>query len=228
MLTEITIELATLRFDGDRFRAHSLDIECTRELLSYRTIVLECARALWRRRHPGNVPLPRRLEDGFRLHFDQVAQGSAVIPLRRVHEYEPETSEPSFVDEIDEAARLIDSIILAAHQQRTPPDNLPDIILPLFSELGKTLRQEETLYVRARGSVIEAACDSAARVRLFEWAARKHETGAEHSRFPKDRPIWEQLVAIGKSAPPGTWDNVPTDLSMNIDHYLYHRKRDDR
>lgn len=26
-------------------------------------------------------------------------------------------------------------------------------------------------------------------------------------------PIWDELSAIGEAAPPGTWDNVPTNLS---------------
>jgi hypothetical protein len=34
-------------------------------------------------------------------------------------------------------------------------------------------------------------------------------------------PIWEQLSAIGDSAPEGTWDFVPTDLSMKIDDLVY-------
>lgn len=29
-------------------------------------------------------------------------------------------------------------------------------------------------------------------------------------------PIWEQLSAIGESAPEGTWDSVPTDLSIRL------------
>jgi hypothetical protein len=34
-------------------------------------------------------------------------------------------------------------------------------------------------------------------------------------------PIWEQLSAIGESSPEGTWDAVPTDLSMKIDDLVY-------
>ncbi|MBK8569434.1 MAG: hypothetical protein IPN81_05265 [Nitrosomonadales bacterium] len=34
-------------------------------------------------------------------------------------------------------------------------------------------------------------------------------------------PIWEQLSAIGESAPEGTWDSVPTDLSIKIDDRVY-------
>ncbi|MDX6446670.1 MAG: hypothetical protein QOH71_3744 [Blastocatellia bacterium] len=36
-----------------------------------------------------------------------------------------------------------------------------------------------------------------------------------------DRPIWEIIEEISSQAPPGTWDNVPTDGSLNHDHYLY-------
>ena len=35
------------------------------------------------------------------------------------------------------------------------------------------------------------------------------------------RPIWEIFEEISSQAPPGTWDDVPTDGSVNHDHYLY-------
>ena len=35
------------------------------------------------------------------------------------------------------------------------------------------------------------------------------------------RPIWEIIEEISRQAPPGTWDDVPTDGSLNHDHYLY-------
>ena len=35
------------------------------------------------------------------------------------------------------------------------------------------------------------------------------------------RPIWEIIEEISREAPPGTWDDVPTDGSVNHDHYLY-------
>lgn len=38
-------------------------------------------------------------------------------------------------------------------------------------------------------------------------------------------PIWEQLSAIGESAPEGTWDSVPTDLSIRLELVdEYHRQ----
>jgi hypothetical protein len=35
------------------------------------------------------------------------------------------------------------------------------------------------------------------------------------------RPIWEVVEQINNGLPPETWDNVPTDGSINLDHYLY-------
>ena len=34
------------------------------------------------------------------------------------------------------------------------------------------------------------------------------------------RPIWEIIQEISREAPPGTWDDVPTDGPVNHDHYL--------
>jgi hypothetical protein len=35
------------------------------------------------------------------------------------------------------------------------------------------------------------------------------------------RPIWEIIEEISSQAPPKTWDDVPSDGSVNHDHYLY-------
>jgi hypothetical protein len=35
------------------------------------------------------------------------------------------------------------------------------------------------------------------------------------------RPIWEIVDEINASLPADTWENVPTDGSINLDHYLY-------
>ena len=35
------------------------------------------------------------------------------------------------------------------------------------------------------------------------------------------KPIWQVVAEIGASLPEGAWDDVPTDLSKNLDHYLY-------
>ena len=41
-----------------------------------------------------------------------------------------------------------------------------------------------------------------------------------------DRPIWEVIAEISRSVPEEAWDDVPTDLSKNLDHYLYGAPKD--
>jgi len=35
------------------------------------------------------------------------------------------------------------------------------------------------------------------------------------------RPIWEIVEEVNAGLPTDTWDDVPTDGSINLDHYLY-------
>jgi hypothetical protein len=35
------------------------------------------------------------------------------------------------------------------------------------------------------------------------------------------RPIWEVVEEINAGLPADTWENVPTDGSINLEHYLY-------
>ena len=35
------------------------------------------------------------------------------------------------------------------------------------------------------------------------------------------KPIWEIVEEVNGALPSDTWDNVPTDGSINLDHYLY-------
>ncbi|MBK8569432.1 MAG: hypothetical protein IPN81_05255 [Nitrosomonadales bacterium] len=83
MATDITIDLATLRFDGERFKGHALDVECTQELIIYRNLIVECAKELWRRKHPNRINLPKGFEKGFRLQFNRLEDGSAKVPLQK-------------------------------------------------------------------------------------------------------------------------------------------------
>jgi hypothetical protein len=43
-----------------------------------------------------------------------------------------------------------------------------------------------------------------------------------------DRPIAETLLEIAKQADDSDWARVPTDLSKNIDHYLYGGRKSNR
>ena len=47
-------------------------------------------------------------------------------------------------------------------------------------------------------------------------------TGASAEGVGMDRrPVWEVVDEINAGLPADTWENVPTDGSINLDHYLY-------
>lgn len=46
-------------------------------------------------------------------------------------------------------------------------------------------------------------------------SAEPNGTGADR------RPIWEVVNEINAGLPADTWENVPNDGSINLDHYLY-------
>lgn len=170
-----TVDLAVLRFDGTRFEGHALDVECTRELIAYRNIVLECAKELWKRKNPGRVRLPRKFEEGFQVEFGEIRDGSAAVPLRRVRAADQAELDWGNIDEFDEAAQLVDEAIMAAGTDQLLPEALPSNVIPLFREFGKTLRDDEVLYTKARHASSEAAYTVSGRKRLSEWIAPVYE-----------------------------------------------------
>ncbi|MGK2912933.1 MAG: hypothetical protein ACSLE5_00490 [Porticoccaceae bacterium] len=301
MATDITTDLATLRFEGKRFEGHALDVECTQELIAYRNLIVECAKELWRRKHPDRVRIPKGFEEDFRLQFNRVEDGSAVVPLQRVRAND---QSELLDDEFDEAADLIDAAIAAANNDELLPEALPSNVIPLFGNFGKSLQADEVLFTRSRHGSTEAAYTAKARKRLTEWVGPTYEDLVDvvgevrmanvgpgtfslqlddtetlvSGRFSPEQesavldalrnhrslrlrvqgiaefatsdrqikkfsrvdevapaalaepgfdetaiPIWEQLAAIGESAPEGTWDGVPNDLSTRIDEIVYRR-----
>lgn len=35
------------------------------------------------------------------------------------------------------------------------------------------------------------------------------------------RPFWEEILEISAAVPREEWEKLPTDLAVNLDHYLY-------
>lgn len=168
-----TIPLASLRFDGERFNDHSLDVDCVGELASYKRLVLECAKELWRRAYPDSERLPRGFEERLVLRFSEVTEGSVVIPLRRVIAQKQLSLD--FDDEFDHAAALIDEAIAAADADDLLPEELPRNVIPLFKDFGRTLREDETLFVQSRHRANPAPYTARARKRLTEWTEATYE-----------------------------------------------------
>ena len=121
----------------------------------------------------------RRFEDSFRLQFDRLEEGSALVPLVRVLPTDQVALDWDNRDEFDEAAQLVDAAICAANDDALLPEAFPSNVVLLFREFGRTLRDDEVLFTRARHGTAEAPYTAKARKRLAEWVAATYEDVVE-------------------------------------------------
>lgn len=145
--------ITTQKFNGERFKDHGLDLDVLPELIAYKTLLIETAKALWRAKNPGRERLKKNFDDGLKLKFYKINPGSVAIPIEREYEVEeglfPAARKP---DELDEAAVLLDEAMNAAAGDQLLPAEFPKDIITLFDDLGKTLREDESIeFTPARG-----------------------------------------------------------------------------
>ena len=167
-------QLTTLRFVGQRFEDHGLDLDVLPELNSYQRLLVETAKEIWRQQHPARERLPRGFPN-VRIKFFKLLDGSTSIPLMR-ESVLPEGALPlQFSDELDEAAELIDRTISAAEGGDSAPEAMPRSILPLFEEFGKTLEEGERIEFRSERRLTMVGFDKTICNRILAWVTPTYE-----------------------------------------------------
>ena len=219
-------DITTITFSDPRFDDTGLKLDVLSELLAYRSLLIETAKALWRRSgSPDPEQFSKRLEDSFRLESFSIESGKAVVPIRRVvtHEFSYLRDGPYPTDVIDDAASLIDSTIAAVSADQPIPKRMPKSVLPLLAAMGHSLRLKESIKTQSIRSNAPAELTLETRMRLEHLVATMNEQTSGHSATPDhgSTPLWLSVIELGASLPPGEWDRVPSDLAANLDHYLY-------
>lgn len=150
-MPKVQRELVTHTFKGKRFDDHGLDLDVLPDLFAYKQLLVETAKALWRRGHPDRERLPKNFEDGLSLKFFAIEKGSAAVPIMREYESEDQAdfwkTQPP--DELDTAVELVNAAIAAADNNQPLPEELPRNIIPLFSDYGKGLRDDESVELKS-------------------------------------------------------------------------------
>lgn len=57
-------------------------------------------------------------------------------------------------------------------------------------------------------------------LRLLDTLADRASSEPNGTRAAR-KPVWEIVEEVNAGLPADTWENVPTDGSTNLDHYLY-------
>lgn len=222
--------VTTITFSDPRFDETGLKLDVLSELLAYRSVLIETAKMLWRLSGSPDVELfSKGFEDSFRLESFSIESGKAIVPIRRVVRRELLTlrDAPYPIDEIEDAAYLIDLTIAAVSADRPIPNRMPMSVLPLLAAMGHSLRTGESIKTQSIRSNSPAELTLETRMRIEHLVATMNEQAAGPAATPEHGydsalPLWQSVIELGASLPPEEWDRVPSDLASKMDHYLYH------
>ncbi len=169
-------ELVVHKFNGGRFEDHGIDLESLTELTTYKQIVVETAKELWRAKNRDRLRLPKNFEEDIVLKFYEIRKGSVDIPIYR------EYSQPmlfTIPDEVDEAVGLLSQTIEAINSDNPLPIAFPKSVLPLFDNYGKTLRSDESFEITPSKTKSKARYTRQTREKLVQWTEKFYEDSVD-------------------------------------------------
>lgn len=132
-------------FHGGRFEGHAMPLDVLAELAAYQKIVIEVAKALYRRENPQRQRIPRGFRDELQLQLRKVEDGSAIPVLERIMipSPQPQLSFSEHHGDIFERARDLINEVVAGTPAGSMPSQFPPGLFRLFNNLGRTLHEDE-------------------------------------------------------------------------------------
>lgn len=134
---------------GRRYDDHSIPLEVLTEFAAYRNIVIELAKYLYRQGHADRKRLPRGFTEQLSLKITKIERGSAVAVIER--EYDATLDHPEFI----QARDLVDETISRVAANKGT--DLPEYIISLFDSFGKTLADDESMFLCKPGQPVDQA-----------------------------------------------------------------------
>jgi hypothetical protein len=154
---------------GARFETNAVPVEVLPELASYRDIVIELARWIYKSDHPGRRRVPKGFDQRFSLRLREVLPGSAVPQLLR----EPASDAGLLFFESDEFDRARDTFNTCIEQIRDGnkmPEAFTPRVVSLVSRLGLRLLSSESIEFSPPDGTPAPRFDHGVRQRIAELA----------------------------------------------------------
>lgn len=136
------------RFAGGRFNTHTLPLELLPDLASYRRLIVEVAKHIFRTTHGDRVRVPKGFEQSFQLAISTVRGGSSSVAELVQPVFDSQSSQTQLFTkhpEFEQAREFVaDLIRKVAHGERVP-ENFPAALVGLFNPFGQNLQHDEFL-----------------------------------------------------------------------------------
>jgi len=163
-------EFLKARFAGGRFDHHIIPFDVLTDLSSYRDLVIEVAKLLYKRRYEGRARVPKGFEESFQLGLAAVQGGSSAVAVAnrlpsRAAAQIPLLGEGLY-PEFEEARQYIEQLIQRVNTSGTVPDDFPEELAGKFNPFGKNLQDDE--YVELSfGSAVPVRYDNYIRKKII-------------------------------------------------------------
>lgn len=203
-------EVARLRFKGERFRDHALDLSAVTELRQFQKLVAETAKALWRAAHPDRERLPAHFEERTRLCLRRIEDGSATVPLEVFLDTPPqgELWEPE-PEEVNKAIELAYDVFDSLENNRPLPEQFPKELVPEYAEWGKTLGPDEHVEFQPAARNRPTKLHAQTRERIGAFAEAPHASAFEIAGEVLEADVRQRRFQV--------WTDEKTSVSVAFD-----------
>lgn len=135
-----------LRLRGGRYEQPGMPLAALPELTRYERLLVDVAKALWRRRNPDRVRLPAGFEAQLQLRLTRVEGGSVTPVLERTVSDATQPLEAPVESSLHGRAReLVEETVASISAGGDIPADFPVEALPGFGRFGSTLRGNESI-----------------------------------------------------------------------------------
>lgn len=135
------------RFAGGRFDSHAIPFEVLPDLAAYRTLLVEVAKMLFKRRHDNRVRVPKGFEDSFQIGLARVEGGHSAVAVgvqlpSRLPAAQADLGFPAY-EEFGEAKAYVDDLIRRVQATGEVPADFPPELASRFNPFGQNLQADE-------------------------------------------------------------------------------------
>ena len=135
------------RFAGGRFDAHAIPFDVLPDLAAYRSLLVEVAKMLFKRRHNNRVRVPKGFEDSFQIGLVQVVGGNSAVAVgvRLPSRQAAPQGDLGFAtyEEFNEAKTYVDDLIRRVQSTGEVPNDFPPELAGRFNPFGQSLHSDE-------------------------------------------------------------------------------------